>query len=176
MTPYEEIESIADFLPDEGKSVTLTRRKGQLVVEDLSSRRQHQDDVNRERQLAAKQKLAEETLIGHLVQSKERLQHASLRTPVVFLVMTYAICVGLHMYYGWSAINFPVVLSVIFFSGLAYWCNEQREVKRRFIYQVCPELDRVLTERNVDKFQLLGILKRDPEMAPLTRAISRWTK
>jgi hypothetical protein len=177
MTPYEEIETIADFLPDEGKTVTLTRRKGQLIVEDASlHQKQQQDLMIQERMLAAKQRVAEETLFGHLVQASERLQHYSIKSFLFTLLAIYSVSVGVHYYMGWSAVNIPVVvgMALVFVSG--YLLNERAELKKRFIYHVCPELDRVLTDRNIDKYQLLGIMRNNRDLAMLARAISRWTK
>lgn len=176
MSPYEEIETIADFLPEEGQSITLTRRKGQLVVDDVTQKNRQQDALTQERLRQAKQRVAEETLFGHLVQANERLQNFSIKNFLFAILLTYATSMGLSWYLGWESMNAGVVVGVTLTILAGFVLNERNEVKKRFVYQVCPELDRVLTERNIDKFHLLGMMKNHKDLAPLARAISRWTK
>jgi hypothetical protein len=36
-TPFEELEHLAEYLPDEGESVLITRKDGELVCTEWSS-------------------------------------------------------------------------------------------------------------------------------------------
>ncbi len=177
MTPYEEIESLADLLPDEGEKVTISRQHGELIVEATTAQKQQFDQaIVQERLLIAKQRVAEETLLGHLIEANERLQSYSLKSFLFTVITAYASCLLVNYYSNFSTFTWAVDIGIALFFLAGYLLNERSELKKRFVYQVCPPLDKVLMERNIDKYQLLGIMKSHADLTPLARAISRWTR
>lgn len=74
-SPFEELEYLAEYLPDEGEVVLITRQSGDLVCKPLMD-----NDL--------RDGISDTQLYGFLIQANERLELAQ-RTPIWFCSVLY---------------------------------------------------------------------------------------
>ncbi|MBB03791.1 MAG: hypothetical protein CMJ47_14195 [Planctomyces sp.] len=165
--PYEELEYLADFLPDEGESVIVSRRRGQLVCESYfepmtSSSNTQSQQIDRE-------------LYGRLSTVESRLRLLWQTPAMVSVLSFYWVCVVLHRVFelGWSAWYLDLGLGMMILVGCYQYVQYQR--RRYFLESVCPALQKWMVEHQLDKYTLIAWLTAHRNLSTLRDALTRWT-
>ena len=86
-TPFEELEYLADFLPEEGESVIVSRNHGELVCENFQKERPLDE-------------MASPEFYGHLVHANERLNSLVARPVWISTLAWFWVCVLIHKVFG----------------------------------------------------------------------------
>lgn len=159
-SPYEELEQLADLLPDEGDVVLLTRRNGELLCEPFPT-----DGGNEEG-------ITDPEFYGRLVQANERL-NALLTLPLWTSVFgVFWICVGLHLLtgLGWNAWFLDAGVAMFGILGCYRWMTWRQ--RRYFRDTVSPMLRRQMIYHDVDRYVLLGAIRLRAELRTLMDELS----
>lgn len=164
--PYEDLEYLAEFLPEEGESVVISRRRGQLVCESyfepMSGYTPQQSLVDRE-------------LYGRLAVVNARLQ-AQWQTPaLITALLFYWLSVASYRLAGlnWSAWQHGLGLAIVM--AFACYVYVQWSTRRYFVSQVCPQLQKWMSEHQLDKYTLIAWLTMHRNLSALRRALTYWT-
>ncbi len=160
-TPFEELEYLADYLPDEGETVLMTRREGELVCEAVQRDQQPHGVTNAE-------------LYGRLVQANERLDSLVTLPLWCGTVFLFWACVSVHMLAGlsWSGWYFDVGLAIAVVAGCLAWIHSRQD--RFFQKEIRPVLSWQLRRRSTDRFTLIGEVRQHPEFRVLLGQMCRW--
>jgi hypothetical protein len=159
-TPYEEIEYLADYLPDEGEAVIVVRRGGELICEP------YQRDGHRDA-------LSNPALYGRLVQANSRL-NAVVTVPVwSCAILFFWICVAIHKLIGlgWDWWSVDIGLALIFLLACYVWVRYWQSVL--FKQEIRPMLDEQLRKHHLDRFTIIGAMRQQPELRTLLSQITR---
>lgn len=175
MTPFEELEFLADYLPDEGEAVLLSRRRGELVCESYA------DGPEKSVVTAAPQSpklkgISDASLYGRLLQASERIR-TCVWSNIWFGVLTfYGLCVCMHLAtgLGWQGWYFDLGIGLIVGCLTALGIRFQQ--KLLFIRDICPMLEQIMLEQQIDRFELMASMRQHRDLLPLLNAILRWTK
>ncbi|MDA1016514.1 MAG: hypothetical protein O3A00_18920 [Planctomycetota bacterium] len=93
-SPYEELEYLANYLPDEGESVVVTRRSGELVCERPSSFQERcQPDSPPPRHA---DEIEHREFDGRLIQADARLRRLAVLPIWVCATASFWTCLLLH--------------------------------------------------------------------------------
>ncbi len=164
-TPFEELEYLAEYLPEEGESVIVSRRHGELVCEpfvreDVTSRRLLDDPV----------------LTGRLIQANERLRSVSVFPVVASAFVTYLAAVVLAevVGVGWSGWYWYLGLVGAGLVGTAAWVRRRR--CRLFRSLIRPMLTWQLKRHHADAYALLAEVRGQPELRALADELWRWVE
>jgi len=165
--PYEELEYLADFLPDEGEAVIVSRRRGQLVCETYfepmtTSNSSQGQQIDRE-------------LYGRLSMVESRLKLLWQTPAMVSVLAFYWVCVVLHRVFelGWSAWYLDLGLGMMIVAGCYHYVQYQR--RRYFLEAVCPALQKWMVDHQLDKYTLIAWLTAHRNLSTLREALTRWT-
>ena len=160
-TPFEELEYLAEYLPEEGESVIVTRRHGELVCEPYQ-------------QQEKKPVLSDPALLGRLIQANERLKAVAAIPFVVSLLLAYSGCVAVHhvIRIGWS--GWFIDVGVILVVGLACWNWIRTRQSRLFRLVIRPMLTWQLRKNHGDAYTLLAEARSRPELRALVNELWRW--
>jgi len=164
--PYEDLEYLAEFLPDEGESVVITRRRGQLVCES------YLDSLPTP---AASSGLVDRELYGRLTMVDTRLR-LLWQTPVIIAVLSfYWLSVLTHrlLAVGWTGWYLDLGLALIL--GVAGYALIQHRRRRYFLDTVCPLLQKWMLDHQIDKYTLIAWLTTHRNLSALKSALTRWT-
>ena len=161
-SPYEELEYISDFLPNEGESVVLRREGGELVCQPIT-RDQLRDGVD------------ESDLYGRLVQANERLASAYSLPMWVGVIGLVWLAIGLHAGLGltWSqwflvpGLSFPVMYLCV------HWGKRRQEAV--FRQDILPGLRSEMLRRDISHFQLISGVRQHAELRNLLDELIRWS-
>jgi hypothetical protein len=162
-SPFEELEHLAEHLPDEGECLLISRRDGELVYEPF-----RRDDL--------RDGVDEANLYGRLVQANERLN--SLGTfPIWVSALFFVTCsvVG-HATFGnswpvWYWYMLPL-LGVFTLCGCFHWIRWRQEIV--FQTELLPSLRVELRRRKIDAFSLISGVQQHPELRTLLQELVRW--
>src|SRR5579872_1940670 len=151
-TPFEDLEYLADYLPDEGEAVIVARRGGELICEPL------RQDSPQERALDAE-------LYGRLVQANERLK--SVGAPALWgtaLMLIFGACLALHKSadVAWEGWYFDV--GILLAGGAVCYGWIQLRQRRLFREQIRPMLDAQLRCRGINRYGLMGVARQHAEL------------
>ena len=153
-TPFEELEYLSDYLPDEGESVLISRRDGELVCLSCAS------DGMRDG-------IADPELYGLLVECNERL---SMRAGQPLWVTSFAAFAGLVMLFtvgglGWS--SWFVVPGAVFVGlWICYSWIRARQL-RLFVHELRPRIEVALDDRAIDTHALIAGMRQHVELRTL---------
>ncbi len=164
--PYEDLEYLAEFLPEEGESVIVTRRRGQLVCESYFET--HPTPP-------AQAGLIDREFYGRLTTIDTRLR-ILWHTPAIIAVLTYYwACVAFHRGFGlgWSAWYLDLGLALIV--GVTCLGYIQQRRKHYFLNAICPALQKWMIDHQLDKYTLIAWLATHRNLATLRQALTRWT-
>ena len=158
---YEELEYLSDFLPEEGESVVVSRRHGELACAPVRDNRLR-DGVQ------------EAQLYGRLVHANERLTSlASLPVWVAAMgVFWLAICLHILVYFEFSTWQWiPGQSLVVMFS-----CYHWYYIRRRWYFEgeVLPRLLAELRIRGLTPFELMAGVRQHPELNALLAELCAW--
>ena len=153
-TPFEELEYLSEYLPDEGESVLISRKDGELVCLNCAA------DGMRDG-------VAEAELYGLLIECNERL---SMRAAQPLWVTSFVTFAGLVLLFtvgglGWS--SWFVVPGAVFLSlWICYGWIRARQM-RLFIRELRPRIEIALDERAIDTHALIAGLRQHAELRTL---------
>jgi len=160
-SPFEELEYLVDYLPEEGESVLITRKSGELVckpyvTEDL------RDGVE------------DAELYGFLVQANERLQSATTLPAWSAAIGLFWMGVLIHgvlkmpwdQWYLLPGLAIPVVLSTV------HWIQSRQ--RRLFCQEIAPQLNRELSRRGIRPFALMAGVRQHGELRVLFDELVKW--
>lgn len=159
-SPFEELEYLADHLPDEGEAVVVVRRDGELCCEPYSREAARQAGIDAE-------------FYGRLVQANERLNAQGALPIWTCGVAAFWICVLLHKAAGlgwvWWSLDIGVALLAVLACYL--WIHQRQYwLYRR---EVLPMLNAQLRRRRLDRFALIGALRSQLELRTLLDQMTR---
>lgn len=161
-SPFEELEYIADFLPEDGESVVISREGGELHCKPF----QPNDLCDG---------IQDAKLYGFLVQANERL--ASVGTFPIWVMVTGMIwlCIALFAsgLMGWSQWYVVPGLSVPILYGCVAWIRQRQH--RLFRLEILPALHRELYQRNISRYALLAGVRQHAEFRTLLDELIHWS-
>ena len=160
-TPFEDLEYLADYLPEEGEAVIVARRGGELVCEPF------RQETPQERGLDAE-------LYGRLVQANERL-NAIGALPLWGAALTcFCLCVAVHKWFdvGWNGwyLDLGIVLTLL--AGCYSWIRWTQG--RLFFRQIRPMIESQLCNRGLRKYALIGVARQHSELRVLLDHLVHW--
>lgn len=160
-TPFEELEYLAEYLPDEGESVLVTRQSGELVCESFLHA-QCRDGVS------------DPEFYGRLVHWNERLSAQSTLPIWCCAGLLFWLCVLVHKLggIGWEGWYLDVGLGLIVLMGCWTWIRRRQSAL--FNAEIRPALNWQIRSRHLDRFAILGVLRQHPELRTLMEELSRW--
>mgnify|MGYP003630157244 FL=1 len=159
-TPFEELEYLADFLPDEGESVLVSRSQGELVCENFQKDRSLDE-------------MASPEFYGHLVHANERLNALVARPVWIATLVWFWVCVLIHktLVLGWGGWYLDLGLGLIAMAA-SYAAIRLRQ-DHYFKQEVRPTLNRQMYGSNLSKYALVGVIRQRPELRTLLNTLSR---
>lgn len=163
MNRFEELEYLADFVPEEGESVVVTRRHGELVCEPCRPGAVEETSQD-----------FDPAMYGRLVQSNERLN--AVGTFPIFACVTawFWLCVATHLLtgMGWSAwfLDTGFALTAVF--GCHAWIRHRQS--QLFRTEIRPVVARIAYERGMDHYTVIGAMRQRPELRTLLDDMARW--
>lgn len=159
-TPFEELEYLADFLPEEGESVIVSRNHGELVCENFQKERPLDE-------------MASPEFYGHLVHANERLNALVARPIWIALLTWFWACVLIHrqMELSWDGWYLDLGLGLVAMA-VCYAAIRFRQ-DRYFKDEVRPTLNRQMYGSNLSKYALVGVIRQRPELRTLLDTLSR---
>lgn len=164
--PYEDFEYLADFLPEEGESVIISRRRGQLVCESyldsMSSYSPQPSVVDRE-------------LYGRLVMVNAKLKRLWQNPVIIAVLMFYWLSVTTHRFLGLGWGGWYLDLGLALVVGVTCYQYILHVQKNYFMLTVCPALQKWMVEHQLDKYTLVAWLSAHRNFSALRNALTRWT-
>lgn len=159
-SPFEELEYLSDFLPDEGESVMVSRRGGELVCQPVGS------DLFRDG-------ISDAELYGRLVLANERLN--GLSSIPFWSAFAVAFGVGVAIFelteIGWRGWYLALALAGTALLIASAWAAQRR---RRFFHQeVRLMLETQMRRRQINRYALVGAIRQHPELSTLLDELSR---
>ncbi len=163
MNRFEELEYLADFIPDEGESIVVTRRHGELLCEPARTETQEAPVAE-----------FDPAMYGRLVQSNERLNAVGSMPIFVCVTAWFWTCVATHLVtgLGWQAWYLDVGFALMAAMACHTWIR--RRQARLFRSEIRPVLARIAYERGVDQFAMMGAMRQRPELRTLLDDMARW--
>ncbi|WP_298868430.1 hypothetical protein [uncultured Gimesia sp.] len=159
-TPFEELEYLADFLPDEGESVIVSRNQGELVCENFQKERPLDE-------------IASPDFYGHLVHANERLSSLVARPIWIATLIWFWVCVMIHTKLGWGWDGWYLDLGLALVAMAASYAAIRLRQDRYFKQEVRPTLNRQMYGSNLSKYALIGVIRQRPELRTLLDTLSR---
>ncbi|HTI50974.1 MAG TPA: hypothetical protein VL475_08485 [Planctomycetaceae bacterium] len=159
-TPFEDLELLADFLPDEGESVMVSRRDGELVCEPL-----HDEGF--------RNGIADAELYGRLVLANEQLSSLNAVPFWTCLLAGFGTCVAFFELtnVGWN--GWYVGLGVAALAALtgSFWAMQRR--RRYFQTRLRGMIENQIRRRHLSRCMLIGAIRQHPELSILLDELSR---
>lgn len=159
-TPFEDLEYLSDYLPDEGESVIVSRRGGELICEPVQGE-------------SYREGVGDAELYGRLVIANERLSRLAVVPLWTSLFVAFAVGVAFYQLSGIGWEGWYVALGIGaagLLSGIT-WVSQRR--RRVFETDVRHMLDSQMRRRSLNRFALIGAIRQHPELAILLDEISR---
>lgn len=166
-SPFEELEYLAEFLPEEGESVLVTRRRGELVCESYQEPRD-----NSEPRLEG---ISDSTQYGRLLHARTRMSTSYWPIVGVAVLVAYWSCLAVHLItgLGWSGWYLDVGICLV--TACAVFMLVHLQNWKRFEVDVLPAIHQVLADSDMDRYELLTALQQHRELRPLVWYLSRWS-
>jgi hypothetical protein len=162
-TPFEELEYLADYLPEEGEAVLISRRDGELVCEPFSD----DDDL--------RGGVANADLYGKLVVANERLNDQGSLPLWTCALGLFWLSVVLHnwLQLGWQFWFLVPGLGLLSLMGCVHWIRQRQ--RQYFVKHIWPELKATLQRDRIPFHALVGGVKQHRELRTLLDELSRLT-
>lgn len=161
-SPYEELEYLSDYLPDEGESVLVSRESGELVCKPYQP-----DDL--------RSGIQDSQLYGFLVQANERLNLAGT-TPlwaaglaIIWLAILLHGVVGL----GWDHWYVVPGSSFAIIYGSFLWIKQRQAAC--FRKTILPQLQFELRRHRISFYSLVAGIRQHEEFRCLLDEIVHWS-
>lgn len=161
LTPYEELEFLSEYIPDEGESIVVTRQGGELHCEPMA-----EDDL--------RGGIEDVELYGRLVQANERL-NAQGSLPLwstAFALLGVGIVLFRIVGLGWTEWYLLPALGLFALFGCFHWIRARQ--KRLFDAAVRPLLLREALARHVSIYALMAGIRQHAEFRTLLDELVRW--
>lgn len=153
-TPFEELEYLAEYLPEEGESVLITRKDGELVCEPYRTE-------------GLRDGIEEAQLYGLLVRANERL-NARANLPLwasglgLFWLLVALYTVG---GLGWTSWFLVPGLGLVALWGCFLWIRQRQH--NAFLRELRPQIEHALRQRGIDSHALTAGLRQHAELRTL---------
>ncbi len=160
LNPFEELEYLSDFLPEEGESVLVSRQSGELVCEPF------QPDALREG-------IADPRLYGLLVHANEKLNALGAMPIWVTCIGFFWTCVGMANagQLKWSTWYLVPGLALLLLPTCIGWIRHRQH--RLFKTEIRPLLEGVLRVRRLDPHAFLAAVRQHEELRTLMDELVR---
>jgi len=159
-TPFEDLEYLSDYLPDEGESVVVTRRGGELICHPIQGE-------------SYREGVGDAELYGRLVLANERLSRLAATPLWTSLFLAFAVGVAFYQLSGVGWGGWYVALAIASAALLAGMTWVSRRRRSAFEADVRPMLESQMRRRGLNRFALIGAIRQHPELATLLDEISR---
>lgn len=162
-SPFEDLEYLADYLPDEGEAVVVIRRGGELICEPF-------------RQEAWREGISDSELYGRLVQANERLAVLGVLPLWVSTLAAFCLCVAFHHLtkIGWSGWYADLGIGLLALIGFFSWMRHRR--RQLFRNEIRPMLETQMRRRELQKFSVIGAIRQHSELSSLLDELVDWTE
>lgn len=159
-SPFEELEYLSDYLPEEGEAVIVSRRGGELICEALPA------ESNRDL-------LADSEFYGRMVFANERLVSQGAFPIWTCVLGCFWICVGLHLTFGlgWNGWYFDAGVALSLLLVCFLWIRRRQTTL--FYREIRPMLSVQLRRRMADRYSVIGSMRQHPELRTLLDVLSR---
>lgn len=161
-SPYEELEYLADYLPEEGEMVVLSRESGELRCQPF-----RKDEL--------REGIQDSQLYGFLVQANERLHSVGgfpLWATAIAVVWLVVILHGVmrldwtHWYLG-PGLMLPMLYACF------VWIRHRQQTL--FQSDILPRLQKELQIRQISFYSLVAGIRQHPEFLTLLDEIVHWS-
>ncbi len=165
-SPFEDLEYLADFLPEEGESVIMSRRRGQLVCETYLEPTPFPSTppgrIDRE-------------LFGRMTTINTRLRNLKIGPVLVTLLSYYWLCVMMHRVFslGWAGWYLDLGLGLLM--SVSCYLYVQFRQRKYFLEIVCPLMKQLMQDHQLEKYSLIAYLSQHRNLSTLASAFTRWT-
>lgn len=161
LSPFEELEYLSDYLPEEGESVVVSRQAGELVCEPFQPE-------------ALREGISDPRLYGILVQANERL-NALGALPIWVTVISFfwgCAALGASGLLGWPQWFLVPGVGLLLLPLCIAWIRHRQH--RLFTRELLPLLEGVLHSHRTDPHAFLGAVRQHEEMRTLMDELIRW--
>ena len=164
MNRFEELEYLADYIPEEGEAIVVTRRHGELVCEPCRA------DSPRESTTTE----FDAPLYGRLVHANERLNAVGAMPIFATVTIWFWVCVATHLLtgLGWNAWFLDVGFALMATFLCHAWIRRRQSLL--FRTEIRPVLARISHERGLDHYSVMGAMRQRPELRTLLDDMARW--
>lgn len=162
LSPFEELEFLSDYLPEEGESVIVSRQSGELICEPYQQR-------------SLREGITDPRLYGMLIHANERLNSLGAlpiwTTTIGFFwgCVTLVYADVLH----WRSWFLVPGLALGLLPACIGWIRFRQ--RRLFLREIRPLLEGVLQTHRIDPHALLGAVRQHEEMRTLLDELVRRT-
>ncbi len=161
-SPYEELEYLSDYLPEEGEAVLVVRESGELICKPWN-----QSDL--------RDGIHDSQLYGMLVQANERL-NAVGSTPLWvagFALIWLAIIVHGVLGIGWDRWYLVPGCSIPILYAALFWTKKRQQAY--FQNAILPMLQTELRNRQTPFYSLVAGIRQHEEFRCLLDEIVHWS-
>jgi len=153
-SPFEELEYLAEYLPDEGESVLISRKDGELVCQACGAEglRDGIDDAE---------------LYGLLVECNERLSMRAAHPLWVCCFVTFAGLVAIFTVGGLSWSSWFLVPGAVFLSLWVCYSWIRSRQMQLFMRELRSRVAAALEERSIETHALIAGMRQHPELRTL---------
>jgi len=161
-TPFEELEYLAEYLPEEGESVLISRKDGELVCQPWRTE-------------GLRDGIEEAPLYGLLVQANERL-NARANLPLwatglgLFWLLVTLFTVG---GFGWNSWFLVPGLGLFALWGCFLWIRQRQ--RTTFQHELRPRIDHAMRQRGIDPHALTAGMRQHAELRTLLDEFVQFT-
>lgn len=162
-SPFEDLEYLADYLPDEGEAVVVIRRGGELICEPF-------------RDEAWREGISDPELYGRLVQANERLSARGVVPMWSSALLAFCLCIAFHHLteVGWSGWYADLGIGFLAAMGCVSWIRHRR--RQLFRDQIRPMLEAQLRRRDLRRYAVIGAIRQHSELKHLMDELVDWTE
>lgn len=161
LSPFEELEYLSDYLPEEGEAVIVSRSAGELRCEPFQTE-------------SLREGISDPRLYGVLVQGNERLNALGALPIWTSLISFFWLCAGLGIsgWLTWQQWFFVPGVALVLLPACIAWIRARQQ--RLFTREILPLLEGVMRAHRMDPHAFLGAVRQHPEMRTLLDELIRW--
>lgn len=161
LSPFEELEYLSDYLPEEGEAVIVSRQAGELVCEPFQPE-------------SLRDGISDPRLYGVLVQANERLNALGALPIWAMTIGFFWLCAGLAFsgVLSWQQWFFVPGVALVMLPMCIGWIRQRQH--RMFRRDIVPLLEGVLRAHRIDPHSFLGAVRQHAEMRTLMDEVIRW--
>ncbi len=162
LSPFEELEFLADFLPEEGEAVIVSRHSGELACEPFQPP-------------SLREGITDPRVYGMLIHANERLNAQGAMPIWVTAIGFFWGCVALATadVLTWSNWFLVPGLALLLLPACIGWIRFRQH--RLFRREIRPLLDGVLRMHRIDPHTLLGAVRQHEELRTVLDELIRRT-